>query len=79
MSLTEAQAAAVRQAYTDSFRKDMQVGTILSGIGILLSLGIYRRNRVTFEEQRQMQIKTEVERRRRASAVTTLVSSITTD
>ncbi|KAK2000657.1 major facilitator superfamily transporter [Colletotrichum falcatum] len=79
MSLTEAQAAAVRQAYTDSFRKDMQVGTILSGMAILLSLGIYRRNRVTFEEQRQMHIKTEVEQRRRGSASTTLVSSTTTD
>ncbi|KAK1969863.1 major facilitator superfamily transporter [Colletotrichum sublineola] len=79
MSLTETQAAAVRQAYADSFRKDMQVGTILSGIATLLSLGIYRRNRVTFEEQRQMHIKTEVERRRRASAATTLVSSTATD
>ncbi|OHW92792.1 major facilitator superfamily transporter [Colletotrichum incanum] len=79
MNLTEAQTAAVRQAYTDSFRKDMQVGTILSGIAILLSLGIYRRNRVTLEEQRQMHIKTEVERRRRASAATTLVSSTATD
>ncbi|GKT45515.1 putative MFS-type transporter [Colletotrichum spaethianum] len=79
INLTEAQAAAVRHAYTDSFRKDMQVGTILSGIAILLSLGIYRRNRVTFEEQRQMHIRIEVERRRRASAATTLVSSTATD
>ncbi|KAK2044128.1 major facilitator superfamily transporter [Colletotrichum somersetense] len=79
INLTDAQAVAVRQAYTDSFRKDMQMGTILSGIAILLSLGIYRRNRVTFEEQRQIQIKNEVERRRRASATTTLVSSATTD
>ncbi|GJC77897.1 putative transporter [Colletotrichum liriopes] len=79
MNLTGAQTAAVRQAYTDSFQKDMQVGTILSGIAILLSLGIYRRNRVTFEEQRQMHIKIEVERRRRASAATTLVSSTATD
>ncbi|KZL75407.1 major facilitator superfamily transporter [Colletotrichum tofieldiae] len=79
MNLTEAQTAAVRQAYTDSFQNDMQVGTILSGIAILLSLGIYRRNRITFEEQRQMHIKIEVERRRRASAATTLVSSTATD
>ncbi|KAK1447799.1 major facilitator superfamily transporter [Colletotrichum melonis] len=78
-NLTEAQAAAVRQVYTDSFCKDMQVGAILSGIAILLSFGVYRRNRVTIEEQRQMHIRTEVERRRRASAATTLVSSTTTD
>ncbi|KAJ0326352.1 hypothetical protein COL5a_006861 [Colletotrichum fioriniae] len=78
-NLTEAQAAAVRQVYTDSFCKDMQVGAILSGIAILLSFGVYRRNRVTIEEQRQMHIRAEVERRRRASAATTLVSSTTTD
>lgn len=79
MDLTEAQATAVRQVYTDSFRKDMQVGAILSGIAILLSLGVYRRDRVTIEEQRQLHIKTEVERRRRASAATTLASSTAAD
>ncbi|CCF37691.1 major facilitator superfamily transporter [Colletotrichum higginsianum] len=79
MNLTEAQATSVRQAYTDSFRKDMHVGTILSGIAILFSLGVYRRNRITFEEQRQMHINIEVERRRRVSAATTLVSSNATD
>ncbi|WQF83402.1 Putative sugar transporter, major facilitator superfamily, MFS transporter superfamily [Colletotrichum destructivum] len=79
MNLTEAQATSVRQAYTDSFRKDMHVGTILSGIAILFSLVVYRRNRITFEEQRQMHINIEVERRRRVSAATTLVSSNATD
>ncbi|KAF4806023.1 Efflux pump FUS6 [Colletotrichum siamense] len=74
-SLTEAQAMAVRQVYADSFQQDMKVGAILSGVAILISLGAYRRNRISIEEQRQLHIKTEMERRRRASAATTLVSS----
>lgn len=66
---------AVRQVYADSFQQDMKVGSILSGVAILISLGAYRRNRISIEEQRQLHIKTEMERRRRASAATTLVSS----
>ncbi|OLN97342.1 putative transporter C3H1.06c 3 [Colletotrichum chlorophyti] len=77
MNLTESQVTALRQVYADSFRKDMQVCAILSGISMLIGLGVYRRNRVTIEEQRQLHIRKEVERRRRASAATTLMSSST--
>ncbi|KAF6807597.1 major facilitator superfamily transporter [Colletotrichum plurivorum] len=74
--LTKAQVTALRQVYAYSFQQDMKVGAILSGIAILVSLGAYRRDRVSIENQRQLHIRAEMERRRRASATTTLVSSI---
>jgi hypothetical protein len=64
MSLTETQAAAVRHAYADAFRDDMILAAAVSGAAILLTALAYRRNRLTMEEQRKVQIKEEVEQRR---------------
>ncbi|KAL0933056.1 major facilitator superfamily transporter [Colletotrichum truncatum] len=75
MALSETQATAVRKVYADSFRQAMKVSTILSSIAILISLGTYHRNRVSIEVKRQLHIKAEIERRRRESGATTLVSS----
>ncbi|KAK2614422.1 hypothetical protein N8I77_001252 [Diaporthe amygdali] len=57
------QGAAVRKAYNDSFTQTMEVCAIIAGVGVLLTVGTYRRNRGSLEDQRDEQIRTENERR----------------
>ena len=73
--LTATQLRAIRKAYNDSFTEAMMVCAIVAGVGILLTLGVYRRNRVTVEEQRKGQIRAEVERRRAQKAAVLTTSS----
>lgn len=61
--LTEAQYAAVRKTYNDAFTETMKVCAIVAGIGILLTLGTYSRDRVPLLEQRNQQIQAEIARR----------------
>lgn len=61
--LTEAQYSAVRKTYNDAFTETMKVCAIVSGIGILISLGTYSRKRVPLLEQRKQQIQAEIARR----------------
>lgn len=61
--LTEAQYSAVRKTYNDAFTETMKVCAIVAGIGILLTLGTYSRNRVPLLEQRNQQIQAETARR----------------
>lgn len=62
--LPEAQQAAVRKTYNDAFTETMKVCAIVAGIGIVLSMGTYRRGRVSLSEQRQQMVRDEVARRR---------------
>ena len=62
--LTSTQLSAIRKAYNDAFTETMMVCAIVAGVGILLTLGVYRRNRMTIEEQRKEQMRVETERRK---------------
>lgn len=62
-NLTEAQYAAVRKTYNDAFTETMKVCAIVAGIGILLSMGTYARDRVPLLEQRKQQVEAEIARR----------------
>lgn len=63
-SLTLAQYAAIRKTYNDSFTETMKVCAIISGVGIFLTAGTYRRDRVSLNAQRERQVHDEIERRR---------------
>jgi hypothetical protein len=69
VSLTEAQAAAVRQAYADAFTLDMKVSAGMAAVGLVMALGVYRKNRLTVAEQRAEHIREENERRRAKKAL----------
>ncbi|KAI3401350.1 hypothetical protein diail_11434 [Diaporthe ilicicola] len=60
--------AAIREAYNDSFTQTMEVCAIVAGVGVLLTLGTYRRNRGSLEDQRDRQIRAENERREAETA-----------
>ncbi|KAI0391812.1 major facilitator superfamily transporter [Xylariaceae sp. FL0594] len=45
--LTPGQLASIRKAYSDAFRKDMQVCTIIAGVALLWAIGTYNRKRLT--------------------------------
>lgn len=62
-ALTEAQYAAVRKTYNDAFTETMKVCAIVAGIGVLLTLGTYSRDRLPLLEQRHQQIQAETVRR----------------
>ncbi|KAI3323564.1 major facilitator superfamily transporter [Xylariaceae sp. AK1471] len=55
-----------RKAYSDAFREDMRVCTIVAGIALLWALGTYSRSRLTRTERREQRDKEEVERRKAA-------------
>ncbi len=73
-TLPEAQQAVIRQVFAAAFTKDMQVSAIVAGIGLLLTLGTYRRNAPTIDEMSAERVREEKERRR-ASRVTALDSA----
>lgn len=60
--------AAIRRAYADAFRQDMQVCTIIGGIALLWALGTYSRKRLGRAERREQQVEQENERRKVAAA-----------
>lgn len=62
-ALISTSQADIRKAYNDAFTKTMQVCAIIAGIGMLLTMGTYRRNRGSLEEQRNEQVRVENERR----------------
>lgn len=55
--------ADIRKTYNDAFTQTMQVCAIIAGVGVLLTMGTYRRNRGSLEEQRSEQVRVENERR----------------
>lgn len=58
-SLTPEQHAAVRRTYTDALREDMIVCSAVLAVGLLLSLGAYRKNRATIEESQRARYREE--------------------
>lgn len=63
-SLTPEQYAAIRKTYNDSFTETMKVCAIIAGVGVLLTMGTYRRDRVSLKAQREQQVSNEIGRRR---------------
>lgn len=62
-TLVSTSQADIRKAYNDAFTQTMQVCAIIAGVGVLLTMGTYRRNRVSLEQQRDEQVRTENQRR----------------
>lgn len=62
-SLSEAQQAAIRKTYNDAFTKTMMICAIVAGIGVILTMGTYRRGRVSLAEQRAQMVRDEISRR----------------
>lgn len=63
-SMPQAQQTAIRKTYNDWFTETMKVCAIAAGIGILLTMGTYRRGRVPMQEQREETVRQEIQRRR---------------
>lgn len=51
--LTPEQRAAVRHAYTDSLRVEMIVCSAVLGAAFLSAFAVYRKNRLTVDEQQR--------------------------
>lgn len=62
-ALVSSSQADIRKTYNDAFTQTMQVCAIIAGVGVLLTMGTYRRNRGSLEEQRGEQVRVENERR----------------
>lgn len=62
-TVVTATQAEIRKAYNDAFTQTMQVCAIIAGVGVLLTMGTYRRNRGSLEQQRGEQVRSENERR----------------
>ncbi|KAG8167118.1 hypothetical protein KVR01_002807 [Diaporthe batatas] len=62
-TLASTSPADIRKTYNDAFTQTMKVCAIIAGIGVLLTLGTYRRNRGSLDEQRGEQVRNENQRR----------------
>ncbi|KAF7542778.1 hypothetical protein G7Z17_g11284 [Cylindrodendrum hubeiense] len=69
--LSDSQLEMVHYAYAESFRADMKVAAGISAIGIISTLGTYRRQRFLIQEQRQTLVAEEIARRRGQSSANT--------
>ncbi|KPM40058.1 hypothetical protein AK830_g6477 [Neonectria ditissima] len=61
--LSGSQLDSVHYAYAESFRADMKVAAGISAIGVLSTLGAYRRRRLSIQEQRKTLVADEIARR----------------
>lgn len=61
------QWALVRRVYTDALKEDMIVCCAVLAAAMVCTLGIYRRNAVSYEEMMKQRYREEAERRRRAA------------
>ncbi|KAK3944844.1 MFS general substrate transporter [Diplogelasinospora grovesii] len=68
-TLSPDQLGAIRRVYTDALRVDMIVCCGVLALGIVFSLGVYRRNRLSPMEQSRKRIIEERERKRRLAEV----------
>ncbi|KAI0442121.1 major facilitator superfamily transporter [Xylaria telfairii] len=66
--LAPSDLAAIRRAYSDAFREDMRVCTIIAGIALLWAFGTYSRKRTNRTERREEKAREETERRMIAMA-----------
>lgn len=77
--LSDTQLERVHYAYAESFRMDMKVAAGISAIGVISTLGAYRRRRLLIQEQRQALVAEEVARRRGQSGTATADRQIGTE
>jgi hypothetical protein len=68
-TLSPDQLGAIRRVYTDALRVDMIVCCGVLALGVVFSLGVYRRNRLSPMEQSRKRITEERERKRRLAEV----------
>ncbi|KAK7417041.1 hypothetical protein QQX98_004802 [Neonectria punicea] len=61
--LSRSQLDSVHYAYAESFRADMKVAAGISAIGVISTLGAYRRCRLVIQEQRKTLVIAEITRR----------------
>lgn len=61
------QWAVVRKVYTDALREDMIVCCAVLAAATLVTLGVYKRGRVSMEEMMAQRYREEAERRRGSS------------
>ncbi|KAK7431400.1 hypothetical protein QQZ08_002171 [Neonectria magnoliae] len=61
--LSGSQLDSVHYAYAESFRADMKVTAGISAIGVISTLGAYRRRRLVIQEQRKTLVVAEIARR----------------
>lgn len=73
--LSDAQMAAIRKTYNDSFTETMRVCAIVAGIGVVLTMGTYSRDRLPLVEQRDRQVGEEISRRQAVLAEKQMESS----
>ncbi|KAH7171532.1 major facilitator superfamily domain-containing protein [Dactylonectria macrodidyma] len=64
LHLSDSQLEMVHYTYAESFRADMRVAAAISALGLLSTLGAYRRRRLVIQEQRQILVTEEIARRR---------------
>lgn len=62
-TLNDAQVVAIRRTYNDAFTETMKICAIVAGIGVVLTTGTFRRNRLPLHQQRDKQVQEEVVRR----------------
>lgn len=67
-ALSPDQWALIRTVYTEALREDMIVCCAVLAVAMVVTLGVYRKNRVSMEEMIKMRYREEGERRR-ASAI----------
>jgi hypothetical protein len=68
--------AAIRQAFAEAFKLDMEVGAIVAGIAILLAAVMWRREHLSIVEMRERQIQDETAFRRAAKAPALQASAV---
>lgn len=61
--LADTQLATIRSTYNEAFTETMKVCAIVAGVGILVSMGTYRRNRTSLVLQREEKVREEITRR----------------
>jgi hypothetical protein len=65
--LSQSQLEKVRFAYAESFRTDMKVAVGVAAVGLVVTLGAYRRQRLLIRDQRNELVAEEIARRRAKS------------
>ncbi|AEO55187.1 hypothetical protein MYCTH_2298749, partial [Thermothelomyces thermophilus ATCC 42464] len=65
-ALSPEQWAAIRRVYTKALREDMIVCCAVLAVAMVVTLGVYKRDRVTIEEMMKQRYREEGERRRAA-------------
>jgi uncharacterized protein (DUF2062 family) len=68
-ALSPEQWGSIRRAYTDALREDMIVCCAVLAAAMVVTLGLYRKNRVSMEEMMKQRYREEAERRRAAKGV----------